>query len=184
MQHATAVGQAECRFVAGIDLVLVVVAEIGTAGAPGALVERQADLFVDADFRLEVRVTDQVAATDVHFHRAATRATAVQQVVGVGLVQVRGFVGPGDAALDAQLIGDLVRGIEARAPVAAKFAVMVETHAGSDDGFGTGFDIVLDVERIAVGRGFGFGPVSARQRRAAVGTRVPALRAQRTRVIE
>ena len=145
LQDTTSVGQAEGRFVTGIDLVLIVVAKVRTAGAPGAFVERQANLFVDADFRLEIRVTHQIASTEVHLYRTATLPTAVQQVVGVGLVKIRGFIGTGNTALDAQFIGDLMRRVEARAPVAAKLAVMIESKPRRDDGFGTDFDVVFSV---------------------------------------
>ncbi|MNE18055.1 hypothetical protein D3C80_1110650 [compost metagenome] len=179
-QDTAAVGQAEQGLVACLDLVLVVVTEVGSAGAPGALVVGQAQLLVDAGFRVEVGVAQQVAAAFVELAGVAAAATAVQQVVGVGLVQVRGLVGAGDAALDAQGVGDLVRGVQARAPVVAIVFVMIQAQAGGDDGVLTDFDVVLSVQGKAACGGFGLGAVEVRQ----LGSRVIALRAQRARVVE
>ncbi|MNZ38155.1 hypothetical protein D3C78_556220 [compost metagenome] len=179
-QDAAAVGQAEQGLVTGLDLVLVIVAKVGGAGAPGAFVVCQAQLFVDAGFRVEVGVAQQVAAAFVDLAGVAATTTAVEQVVGVGLVQVRGLVGAGDTALDAQGLGDLVRGVEARAPVAAEVLVMVVAQAGGDDGVGADFDVVFGVQGKAACSGFGLGTVEAWQ----FGARVIALRAQRAWVVE
>jgi hypothetical protein len=46
----------------GDDFVFVIVAEPGDAGVIAVEVKFKADLFVDADFRIEVRVTQQIAA--------------------------------------------------------------------------------------------------------------------------
>ncbi len=163
------------------DLVLVVVAKVRGTAAPGTPVVHQADFLVDADLGLEVGVALQVAATVIGLLHAATVAAAVQQVVGVGLVQVRGLVGARDTAFDRQCFGQLVRKVQAGAEVVAEGFVVVETQARGNGGVADN-DVVLDEQRIAAGGHLRAAAVEADQ--SVVNGRVRALRAQRALVIE
>ncbi|MOA24783.1 hypothetical protein D3C78_1454760 [compost metagenome] len=89
------------------DFIVVIVAEISHAGQPAFIVEFQPDFFIDAGFCLQVVVTQQVAAI-FDIAGRTTLTFAVQQIVLVGLVQVRRFVGAGDAHFQGEVVAQFL----------------------------------------------------------------------------
>ncbi len=121
------------RRVARFNLVAVVVAEPGHARQPAVAFPLQTDLFVDAGFGFQVVVTHHVAAHAVGTGVAAL-AFAVQQIVRVGLIQARRFVGARDPHLQREVIPQTLRQVERRAPVIAHDSVMIEAQGRGQHG--------------------------------------------------
>lgn len=111
------------------DLVLVVVAEIGEPGDPAIAPELDAQFLVDAGLGVQVLVADQVAAAAAGLDRAAV-ATGIEQVVRVALVQVGRLEGPCDTGLDREVFAERLGSVQARAPVQAEVAVIVQAQPG------------------------------------------------------
>ena len=61
----------------------------------------QPHLFVDAVFRFQIVVAHQITGTGA---RGAALAVTVKQIVRVGLIQARRFVGAGDAHFQREVI--------------------------------------------------------------------------------
>src|SRR5690606_5514099 len=144
VSRVAAANSAADRSAPGLDLVSIVVAEPGDAGDPVVTADLDAQLLVDAGFSIQLVVALQVAAA---VSAPAARATAVEQVVGVELVEVRRLVGAGDAGLEDEIATQILGQVERGAPVAADGAVMVEAQARREDGAGTQLDVVLDEQR-------------------------------------
>ncbi len=77
----------------------------------------------------------------------ATLATAVEQVVGVQLVQVGGLVGAGDTGLQGDPLGERVGQVQRWAPVVADDVVVVPAQAWGEHGAGHQLDVVLGEQR-------------------------------------
>ena len=178
---------------ARLDLVAVVVVEVGQAGHEGVVGQLDAQFLVDAGLGLEVAVAHQIAGATT---APAADAAAVQQVVGVELVQVGRLVGPGHAGLQGDFTREAVRQVQRGAPVVAGLAVVVEAHARRQDGLGRELDVVLDEDRVDLGADLaaaaragqsGNGPAFSRglrHRVRVVKALVHALQAQRDHVVK
>ena len=110
---------------AGLDLVFVIVAKVSQASDDAVVLVLDAQFLVDAGFGLEVAAGALAVAA---------LAAAVEQVIGVELVQVRRFVGAGDTGLEGDGVGQGMGQVERRAPVVADHAVMVQAQARSEHG--------------------------------------------------
>ena len=132
------------RGIARFNLVAVVVAEPGDARQPTVAFELQTNLFVDAGFRFQVIVTLQIAAARAGI---ATLTFTVENVVRVGLIQARRFIGASDTHLQREVVPQALRQVEGRAPVVADDAVMIETQPRRYDGAVSQLHIVFGKQR-------------------------------------
>ena len=154
MQDIIAAGGIAQHLGSGDDFVFVIVAEPGDPGSVAIKVKFDTDLFVNTDFRVEVRVAQQIAAA---FGDSVwtTVAAGGEQIAFTGLIEVRRFKHPRDTGLQREHIAQRLRQIEAWAPVAAKLIMIIETNAGDQVGAGHGFDIIFQIDTGEGGAVFG-----------------------------
>lgn len=123
----------------------VIVAKPGDSGSVTIKVKFDTDLFVDTDLRVEVRVTQQVAAA-FSDRVWTTVAAGGEQIAFTGLIEVWRFKHARDTGLQREHIAELLRQIEAGAPVTAKLIMIIEANAGDQVGAGHGFDIIFQID--------------------------------------
>lgn len=119
--------------------------ETSDSGSVTIKVKFDTDLFVDTDLRVEVRVTQQVAAA-FSDRVWTTVAAGGEQIAFTGLIEVWRFKHARDTGLQREHIAELLRQIEAGAPVTAKLIMIIEANAGDQVGAGHGFDIIFQID--------------------------------------
>ena len=130
----------------GDDFVFIIVTEPRYPRVIAVEVKFKAELFIDADFRVEIRVTQKITTSipgDVD--RAAVSARR-KQVAFARLIQIRRFKLAGNTCFDLKHIPQILRQVQTRAPVAAKFIVIVKTQSGDDIGARHRLNIIFQVE--------------------------------------
>ena len=113
LEHAPALSigaaQALNQIDAGINLVFVIVVEIGDVAFGGVGVEIQTHFIIDAGFGFQVFVANQKAFGGV----PATIACAVHDVIGIDLVNAGRFVSAGHAKFQSGLVVQFLPHIQA-----------------------------------------------------------------------
>ena len=154
MQNIIAAGGIAQYLCSGDDFVFVIVAKPGDPGSVTIKVKFDTDLFVDTDLRVEVRVTQQVAAA-FSDRVWTTVAAGGEQISFTGLIEVWRFKHARDTGLQCEHIAELLGQIEAGAPVTAKLIMIIEANAGDQVGAGHGFDIIFQIDTGEGGAVFG-----------------------------
>ena len=141
------------NIIPGHDLILVVIAEVGHAGMvifPGEL---QPNFFIDANFRIEIFITDQVAAARCNIFWT-TVAFRVEQITFAGLIQVWCFKGSGNPRFDFEVIPQFLREVQAGAEVTAGIVEIIKAQAGNDIRAGNRLNIIFNIQRTDLGMVF------------------------------
>ena len=108
--------------------------------------ELQPNFFIDADFRIEIFITDQVAPAWCNIFWTAI-AFRVEQIAFTGLIQVWSFKGSGNPCFDFEIIAQFLRKIQTGAEVPAGVAEIIKAQAGNDIRARNRLNVIFNIQR-------------------------------------